>query len=458
MATFSGSFPAFNRRYVLLPMLLAIALVSMGYFVTEARRAQVKEAGVAMLASQDRMRLLVEVPYALVTAETAQRGYLLTENPQYLQPYEKAKADVGRLLSSLQEAYRSIPTESAHADLIVDYAHQKMAEVEATVAAYKAGNKDSVLEFINTNLGARLMDAVRAESSSMRERESDVVKARVADWQYQHRISAYLSGAATALNIILLLVAGAFITRDIERRTGAAVELDRMVALRTEELSELSNYMQRVSEREKARLARELHDELGSLLVAMKMDLAQLARHLDLHSTDIQTRWRRIQAALSAGVDLKRRVIEELRPTLLDNMGLVSALQWQAEQSCMAAGMTLKSEFPPEEPALNIDSAIAVFRVAQEALTNTARHAHASEVHLKMECPQDRLILLIEDNGTGIAAASDQKTGSHGLASMKHRIHSLGGEFRIEALQPQGTRIWLSIPRLPAKEPTQAAA
>lgn len=447
MAQFPIDFPSFNRRYVLLPMLVLIVLVSSGYFITESRRDLVKAAAREMLASQQREQLLLELPYELVNAETAQRGYLLTEDPSYLQPYEKSKRQVGVLLRSLQESYANVAGEQSRVELIVDYSIRKMAEVDSTVAAFMAGNKDSVLEYIKTNVGAQLMNAVRTETSTMREHESRLRSRKIEEWNYQHRISSYLSAATTALNIVLLVVAGIFITRDIERRTVRGAELDREVAQRTEELTRLTLYTQRATEREKARLARELHDELGSLLVAIKMDLAQIGKHIDHQGIDVSVRWQRIHAALNAGVDLKRRVIEELRPTLLDNMGIVAALQWQAEQTASQAGIRLNVEMPADEPALQTDSAIAVFRVAQEALTNVAKHSHATTVTCRLVDHGSSLSLTIEDDGRGMSADALSKTGSHGLVSMRHRIQSLGGQFSIETVEPHGTRIQLNIPK-----------
>lgn len=457
MSQFAIPIPSFNRRYVLLPMLLGIVLVLLAYAATEARREQIKAAAKAVLASQQRVRLLVELPYALVNAETAQRGYLLTGDTSYLQPYHAAQTSVSTLVAQLRAAYTDLPAEAPHIESIAGYAAQKMTEVEATVTAFMAGNRDSVLEYVNTNAGARLMDAVRAETDGLRMREDALVNRQLADWQHQHRIGAWLSTSTTALNVILLIVAGAFITRDIERRTGAANELDRLVARRTGELSALSNHMQRVTENERASLARELHDELGSLLIAMKIDLSQLERQLDLGSPEVHERWQRIQSALKAGVDLKRRVIEELRPTLLDNLGLVAALRWQAEQTCAQAGLKLQARWPDEEPQLPTDAAIAIFRVVQEALTNIIKHARAGSVALRLECTPELLTLSVEDDGQGLGAGPEAGSGAHGLASMRHRIQSLGGELRVESVQPHGTRIWLQVPRVAGAAPASGA-
>jgi protein-histidine pros-kinase len=208
----------------------------------------------------------------------------------------------------------------------------------------------------------------------------------------------------------------------------------------------LSTYLQGVSERERSSLARELHDELGGLLIAIKMDLSQLKSKIDLQDTDVRDRWERIQSALSAGIDLKRRVIEQLRPSLLDNMGLIAALKWQAGEMCASANLQLIERYPETEPQIAPDLAIAIFRVAQESLTNIVKHARATRVAIDLSVVANMLILRIDDDGIGFAPERSQATGSHGIAGMKHRLKSFNGELSLVAIEPRGTRLIARAP------------
>jgi protein-histidine pros-kinase len=217
------------------------------------------------------------------------------------------------------------------------------------------------------------------------------------------------------------------------------------VAKSTLELSELSTYLQRVSERERSALARELHDELGGLLIAIKMDLSQLKSQFNLNDESIKTRWDRIQSTLSAGIDLKRRVIEQLRPSLLDNMGLIAALKWQVGEICSGANLKCTEVYPNSEPEINPDAAIAFFRIAQEALTNIVKHARATSVDVALRVQDNRLMLVVEDDGIGIAQANLQRIGSHGIAGMRHRLKSYDGDFFLERKEPKGTRVTVSV-------------
>lgn len=439
--------PSFNRRYVLLPMLAAIALVAVAFFTTEARRADNMRIATEIRVAQERMRLLAELVYAAADAESGQRGYLLTHDAEYLEPYNDAKQRLAVLIPELLAAYKEKPTEAVHIERVNALVDKKLMELNSAIAmAEETGTTAMSVQLVKTGVGLRWMAQVRDEMEGMRNRERERIYQGIVQWERQHTISSYLSGAAAILNVLLLLVAGVYITRDIERRNAAANELDKQVAQRTLELSELSTHLQRVTEREKSQLARELHDELGGLLVAIKMDLAQLAKKMDIKHPDIQPRWQRIQEAITAGVDLKRRVIEELRPTLLDNMGLIAALRWQAEQTCAQAGIILQASFPEEEPNLDTNTSIAIFRIAQEALTNMMKHARATTAKITLQVTGDGLTLMIEDDGIGISQRPGGQSGAHGLLSMKHRVQAIGGTFYVGAAPPHGTRIVVRIP------------
>jgi signal transduction histidine kinase len=226
------------------------------------------------------------------------------------------------------------------------------------------------------------------------------------------------------------------------------------VSLRTAELRDLSEHMLRISEVEKAGLARELHDELGGLLVAMRMDLSQLRRRVQLPDASAEERWARIDAGLRAGVDLKRRVIEELRPTLLDNMGLIAALRWQAEQSCQQGNIRLVAHFPETEPALGEGTAIAVFRTVQEALSNVLKHAAATEVKVVMVVAGNEVVISVEDNGSGLPRGAAERVGSHGLKQMKFRMQAVNGFCEVRNGPIRGT---ITTVRFPVVNSTAAA-
>lgn len=432
---------------VLLPVLLAVLLVLSVFVLTEMRRSQVMEEATDIQHSQERIRLLVELQLVMTDAETGQRGYLLTGDPSYLAPYNEAKERISDYLRQLQSAYANdSPAMRAKANKLLELVNAKLAEVDVTVAAFQQSPK-SALKVMKTRVGQIAMSDLRGVTAEMRQDERNNIVSATVDWRRNHIMNRDIAAAGAVLNVILILIAGQLVARDLRHRTELANELEQQVRERTAELTDLSNHMQRLAEAEKAALARELHDELGTLLVAIKMDLAQLARYLNINLNDpnVRTRWDRIEASISAGIDLKRRVIEQLRPTLLDNMGLVAALRWQVGEVAKQANLGLTEIFPEEELNIGSDAAIAIFRVTQEAMTNIVKHAQATAVRIVCSVDEHNFSLVIEDNGVGLPSHRLNAVGSHGLSSIRHRVHSLDGKLTIESPEPSGTRLTITL-------------
>jgi signal transduction histidine kinase len=266
--------------------------------------------------------------------------------------------------------------------------------------------------------------------------------------------------ASTLCGVLLVGVAASLLYKDLRRRTLQTEELrerkrelEREVEQQTRELVALSTHLQSVAEREKAALARELHDELGGLLVGARMDISWAEQHLPTGDNDMRQRLNRVQQNLSAGIDLKRRIIEELRPTLLDNVGFVAALRWQFKETLARTDLKCTEYFPDEEPRFTAEAAIALFRIAQEAFINIAKHSGAKEAHVSLDIDEDTVVFRITDDGRGIPQGSFSASGSHGLASMRHRVRALEGTFDVSSFPSGGTSLIVRIPVSKALRP-----
>jgi signal transduction histidine kinase len=442
----------FNSRYVFVPVLALAALIVTTYFVTEERRSYVARLSVHIQHSQAKMSQLGEVIYACADAESAQRGFLLTDNKEYLAPFDaarmKAYSTIDRLLAGIEPEQSA---ERLELQFVREYMDKKFYEMQATIAAAQTyARNEQAVAMLKTDIGLAWMQRLRSLISDIQDRERSDIDRDISNWNHQVLINRIIYGATSLVNLLLVFLVGWLISRDLSRRQRYATELKEEIQARTSELTELSQHLLLVRESEKAELARELHDELGGLLVAIRMDLAQLAKRIDMSRQDVQTRWQRIQSALVAGIELKRRVIEDLRPTLLDNMGLLEALRWHATQVCEQAGIALQIRFPETDPQITDLAATAVFRVVQEALTNIAKHAGARNVRLELSDSADGYRLTLEDDGVGMSADRPSKPGAHGLTGMKYRIISTGGTLEITAVEPHGTRISITVPRTPA--------
>lgn len=213
-----------------------------------------------------------------------------------------------------------------------------------------------------------------------------------------------------------------------------------------EEMSALSTFLQTSAEREKASLARELHDELGGILTPAKMDLAWLQARLG-SDPEYAERMRRLGVLIDQGIDLKRRVIERLRPSLLDHLGLAAAIQWYAEDLCRAAHLECDIRVAPSFERLPADLEIALYRLVQESLSNVVKHAQAKKVVVALDRTKEGLDLEISDDGVGIGDLAAARRLSYGMSSMRQRVRAVGGTFEITSTPGNGTRVRAFVPR-----------
>jgi signal transduction histidine kinase len=211
-------------------------------------------------------------------------------------------------------------------------------------------------------------------------------------------------------------------------------------------LCELCTHLQQFSEQEKAHLAHHLHDELGGLLTAAKMDLSWLQSRVD--QPLIQERLKQLGNALDEAMDLKRRVVEELRPSLLDHFGLLTTLRAHVESTCSKAGIDCTVKMSEGMGDIPKHLEIALFRVVQEGLNNIVRHARAKRVQIEFHDDAGKeYVLRLTDNGCGMDIANPQFRWRHGLSGMRHRIEALGGSFTIDSRPEHGTALNIAVPK-----------
>jgi signal transduction histidine kinase len=239
----------------------------------------------------------------------------------------------------------------------------------------------------------------------------------------------------------VLLVAAAL---RYERRRSTP-RFEKLLEARTRELSELSTHLQNFAEKEKSELARRLHDELGGLLTAAKMDLSWLQSRLDQPPN--AQRLTQLGEALDEAMNVKRRVVEHLRPSLLDHFGLATALRAHVESTCAKANLQFESAVDDDVSTVPKDTAIALFRLVQEALTNVIRHADAHRVRLEFRGDTRNYILKLSDDGCGFDMEGGAFSRSHGLSGMRQRIKALHGHFTLRSNSGRGTQIEVEVPR-----------
>ncbi len=222
-------------------------------------------------------------------------------------------------------------------------------------------------------------------------------------------------------------------------------------------LAELSAHVDRVKEQERTRIAREIHDDLGGNLTAIKMALAMLARRLPADDAWLQEKAGYVDALVDRTIDAVHRISLDLRPSMLD-LGIVAALDWQSREFEKQAGLHCSFSANQKEIDLDLDQATALFRIFQEALTNIAKHARASRVSVKLAQTRHYVSLKISDNGGGIWQADRAKPHSFGIRGMVERAKALGGSLTLSHAVGGGTVVAIKIKRDSARESLIAAA
>jgi signal transduction histidine kinase len=445
-----------------LTTLLCVAFLAGLFLIAEAGRVRLRDASEAMQAAMERRILVGELRQQVAESALAARSFLLTGRPEYLQPLRTSGRDINRTADAFITSYADEPPVAAETARQLRYlAGVQAGATLSLISLYTSRGAEAARELARAQApGADPLEQFVAVADQLARYEGARVSETRANWQREQRLARQLALAGTLVTIVLVVSASLMALAALRRhRDGMAQverrkdELEHEATTRAAELNEVYAHLQTVQEQERSRLARGLHDELGGLLLAARMDVTWVKQHAHDATTDaLAARIERILDVLDQGIDLKRRVIEELRPTLLDNMGLLAAIQWQADETCKRGQLRCACHFPAQEHEVDEHTAIALFRVVQEALTNVHKHAAASRVDITLDVAADHVLLAIVDDGRGIGADEFGKTQSHGLAGMKHRIVALGGTLTVGMSPEGGTEVRAIVPRAPSSQ------
>jgi len=390
----------------------------------------------------------------VMDAESSLRGYFLSGRESFLGPMRTASGQIDEQFNELQVLLADSPTQLKNLAQLRTVVKRKIGIMDQALAVYKQGGLADIVKIAETSDSKSVMDEIRLLVVIMVHEQNELLAARSATFykEYQNAVMLGIGINVIAILVIALFyrsIRESFFARVVAQRAleNANDTLESMVVLRTEQLAVLSRHLISVSEEEKARLARELHDEMGANLTAIGMDINAVADQLKAEHAPLAAMLARARATLVDTVELKRRIVENLRPSLLDNLGLAAALQSYGDEFGTVSGVDCEVLIEGEVHHAGPMHAIAVFRIVQESLNNIAKYAHARHVIVRLTREANGLSLEVVDDGVGIDIEAVSRPKSHGLLGMRERALLLGGTLKVKrGVNGKGTCVDAFIP------------
>lgn len=440
--------PKVRKMALSLPMALLAALVLVG--INEVGHMRSQGAVTQMAHGQVTHGALNRLLQSMLDAETGQRGYLLTGNDRYLEPYDKALASVQQDLDNLRNQFLDSPDDMQELSMLSRQISRKLAEMELSLKLRRQGNEDAWKFILHTDVGMENMEAIRKHAQALIDRSAVVVKQGQAQVLRSLMLSRIGIATVTAIGLLafFMYLRQATALQEFSLREQLLLERERdrlegLVRERTATLSELASHLQQVREDERGHLARELHDELGALLTAAKLDVARLKSKIDTQVPEIAERLRHLTETLNSGIALKRRIIEDLRPSSLSNLGLTAAIEILAREYGERAGIEVETSLEPVQ--LPEPTQLTVYRLVQESLTNIGKYAKAQKVLVSVHSHPKHVAVQVRDDGQGFDPTSVSPS-SHGLAGMRHRVEAAGGRLTITSRPGNGALVSAILP------------
>lgn len=440
---------AIPRMAISLP--LAVLAAAFLIFINEASFRKSTEAAASIEEAQLTRGAINKLLQHMLDAETGQRGYLLTGDVRYLEPYNAALADIDDNLNALRQLFTPYREQLGEFGLMSRHVSRKLAEMDLSIRMRKEGNEDAWKFVLTTDVGKEHMEAIRAQSAKLA--ASSVSKMEQGQDQIRRTLQLSRIGVATmALAGLLAFYMYLLQTKALlasGRREQESLQRERdflevQVRDRTANLAELATHLQNVREDERGHLARELHDELGALLTAAKLDVARLKSRLAGNLPEAAERLTHLTNTLNSGIALKRRIVEDLRPSSLSHLGLVASLEILAREFEERSGLSITTDL--ESVELGGSAQLTVYRLVQESLTNMGKYAEAKQAEISLHNFDSYITVEVKDNGKGFKVGS-VSAGSHGLAGMRHRVEAAGGRLTVTSTEGEGTKISAVLPK-----------
>jgi signal transduction histidine kinase len=431
-----------------LVLLLAVAAAAVMLFISEGsywRSAGTLDALGTMAAARSSLQ---DVERGLRDAETSQRSYLLTDRKAYLLPYDEALRDIDTALRFLDRYYADEPESMKIVNQLRSLSDAFLSDLALAIGLRQQGR--AMRDVAPGDIGTARIDGIRALGAELLATE----RARVAAGRDDIYATLLLSRFGIALLTLMALVALVMYLRqglalelqEQQQKYLLQAERDRLeieVGQRTAQLTELAHHLQTAREDERNRLARNLHDELGALLTSAKLDAARIRSRMAGSAPEALERLSHLVGTLDSSIALGRRIIEDLRPSTLSNLGLAATLEILAREFSESSSLQVHCQL--QAVKLEASAELVIYRVVQEALTNIGKHAVARQVWITLSTTAQAVEASVRDDGVGFDAAA-QRRSTYGLMGMRFRVEANGGTLVLKSTAGQGTLIQVRLP------------
>ena len=443
------NFLTLPRMAVSLP--LAILAVIGLMLINEASFRSSSNAVAEMQEAQLTRGALDDLKQTILDAETGQRGYLLTGDERYLEPYNSAISQVDQQLNVLRQIFTPDKEQLSEFGIMSRHISRKLAELDLSVRMRRENKEEAWRFVLATDVGKEHMQAIRAQANKLAVasiRDMELGQAQIRQTLLLSRIGVSILAIVGLLAFYMyLLQTKALLNTGVREQDSLKRErdqLDLQVRERTANLGELATHLQNVREDERGHLARELHDELGALLTAAKLDVARLKSRLGSAQPEATERLMHLTSTLNSGIALKRRIVEDLRPSSLSHLGLVASLEILAREFEERADLRITTDM--ETVDLGGSAQLTVYRLVQESLTNIGKYAEASQIFISLQNMDGYVTVEVRDNGKGFDLNATSPN-SHGLSGMRHRVEAAGGSLTVASSPLAGTKITATLPK-----------
>ncbi len=433
-----------------LAILVALSLL----LLNEGAYWQSKRSMDSLLSRASSREVLLNLTENLVNIESRKRGYVLTGNEALLKPVDVEKQAIAMAFESLARQHSQDAQLLAALLRMNATVAQRIAKAQESVQLRRAGQAKEAIDLALQSVGT--MDEIHALDNELMALENT--------GRDERRATVYQTFQAARIGMAVFITLGllAFLVylrqaRQLLRHQNELLaieaqhrsQLEAEVAQRTTELTDLMSHLQDNRDDERNRLARNLHDDLGALLTSAKLDAARLKPRLASAAPEALELLAHLVTNLNACVALGRDIIENLRPSALSNLGLVATLEILTREFSESSGVKVHCQLAPV--ALDASTELIVFRVVQEALTNIAKYANASQVWVDLGSQGKDAIVTVRDNGVGFDTNAKPSAG-FGLLGMRFRVEAAGGTLSVSA--SAGTTVQAKVKQRPAPAET----